>query len=1059
MKFNLHLSRAALVLPFLVFCICGAYAAETPQRISFWGIVVDDAGGKGVRIEAVRNDSWAGMAGGLNPGDVLLSINGVAVRSAQEFRAVKNNFPLYTPLKLTVNRKGALIERQIVLSGIVPLEVKAIKPEFTIPGVPLPPALPAAALSAIDALDVVNVLDQVVLDPGSGKIAVIGHHDARFNTGPLPYLDLLKTAMTNPAPKLDLPDDVEHKAEKPTWNWPSRDFILGHPDLELERQLVIRDWASASGVSPEELVSLFNYVNFSAKERVPPPGIRAVLGKALNHLGFAETAQAFDLVNQDGTDAPLKALQLLGRNAEAQSILARSGGDAARARGTLIASVYLAMLENIHASEATVAALRDDLAAGRSTWQETVEKAQGQMMPSRSRTDKRDIALSALNRIMLSTKASRALLGQPLNDLRTWIATTDLDRTSQLARILYEADYSLKSLMVAPHLFRRIRGSMSNQEYEISKGKNYARVVTEHWLEPGMVSMTVSPGRRVVAFGTSEMKYDTKATVSKGLADKGVVIDHYYDDWCAVLMNNYDEYARILPSFHKVREAAKIVAFANWLISEKVRVDLGGVAQEKWNPPDKLPGFWRVALVYVEKGDDQDVHKGVSSVQFAYSGGVTFKNRSNWTRMTPSVTSETSVTSQLALSAGLGQQAVQAAQSGNLENARYLAELSAQAMTGSLSKTDLAKINIPVPQGAPAPVSPAGVQLQTELLKATNAQIKGLTQSSDPGKRAAALSLLNGVYDSFRANPVAASDYLLKLQTGQLHADSATPTAPRPGLPKGAAASETLTPGQCQVAERRVAAYRDALRQTVEVAERFSRTIAADQALRAQWEERMTAASERAKSRGQFLWLALPLGKLQRLNGVAGDLLDKDGAELADLLAGATDPARRDAIRLARQFVAREKEVVGRLGKSYANINDAVTLGGNAPLMLEDPDASPTSPFKGDGMKLREAGEMLFGLITARDKWKQLAAGAPWAKYLAGGLSTAFAAEAAARAMFDSWYDAFDAALAWEQLYKMNLDSDRYLQAVQKLQVEMRRRSDRLDSATKEFTAECTNPR
>jgi hypothetical protein len=59
--------------------------------------------------------------------------------------------------------------------------------------------------------------------------------------------------------------------------------------------------------------------------------------------------------------------------------------------------------------------------------------------------------------------------------------------------------------------------------------------------------------------------------------------------------------------------------------------------------------------------------------------------------------------------------------------------------------------------------------------------------------------------------------------------------------------------------------------------------------------------------------------------------------------------------------------------------------------------------------------------------------------------------------MFDSWYDAFDAGLAWEQLYNMNLNSDRYLQAVQKLGVEMRERSDRLNRAEKEFAAECSN--
>jgi len=110
-------------------------------------------------------------------------------------------------------------------------------------------------------------------------------------------------------------------------------------------------------------------------------------------------------------------------------------------------------------------------------------------------------------------------------------------------------------------------------------------------------------------------------------------------------------------------------------------------------------------------------------------------------------------------------------------------------------------------------------------------------------------------------------------------------------------------------------------------------------------------------------------------------------------------------------------------------------------------------------MKLREAGDMLFGLMVERDQWKRIAANPPWAKYLAGGLAAAFAAEAAARAMFDSWYDAFAAGLAWEQLANMNLDSARYLEAVKKLGTEMRRRQGNLEKAEAEFAAECSKPR
>lgn len=264
------------------------------------------------------------------------------------------------------------------------------------------------------------------------------------------------------------------------------------------------------------------------------------------------------------------------------------------------------------------------------------------------------------------------------------------------------------------------------------------------------------------------------------------------------------------------------------------------------------------------------------------------------------------------------------------------------------------------------------------------------------------------------------------------------------------------TPQQCEVAQQRVTAYRQSLRQTAEVAQRLSRTIASDQGLRSEWEETMTTAVERAKDRGQFLWLALPLGKLQRINDLASEGLEKNAGDLADLLASTTDPHKRNSIRIARQFNVREKDIVADLGKKYSNIDTALTLGGNAPLMLEDPGESPTSIFQENGMKLRETGEMLFGLIVERDNWKRLAANAPLAKHLAGGLSTVFAAETAARAMFDSWYDAFATGLAWEQINAMNMNAEQYLMAVQKLNVEMRKRGDRLKKAETEFARECS---
>ena len=190
--------------------------------------------------------------------------------------------------------------------------------------------------------------------------------------------------------------------------------------------------------------------------------------------------------------------------------------------------------------------------------------------------------------------------------------------------------------------------------------------------------------------------------------------------------------------------------------------------------PDKTPTFWTLERVYQQEPDGSYV----AYVMRGEEGGVSFKSKGNWTQITPVPSTTTQVLNQLALSAGLGQEAVQAAQSGNLENARYLADLSAQAMNGSLSKSDLAKINIPVPQGATGPVLPDSVQLQKEILKKTHQQIAVMIQNpTASGAASATLNQINNLYEQVRNNPAAASEYLVKLQTGQL---SSTPPPAKP---------------------------------------------------------------------------------------------------------------------------------------------------------------------------------------------------------------------------------------------------------------------------------------
>ena len=331
------------------------------------------------------------------------------------------------------------------------------------------------------------------------------------------------------------------------------------------------------------MVTLYSSVNFGPREVKPPREIFTIQGKVLANLGCASAAQAYELVNQSDAGAALKALHFLGQGMKGGMILARSGGEADKGLGRLTAAVYIAILENIYASAGLANMLREDMAGNRIAWQEAVKQAQGEMFPVRSKTDTREIVKAALNKIQMTGQGSQVLVKVPLRaDVK--VVSDDIEPTSQLNRILCRADFSLRSLKAVPHLFWHIPGSMSEQEYRHCQEFPHEILgCDKHRFLAGAqsVSMAVSPDRRVVTFGAAEMSYKSRTYFQNpDDAKRNGDVSGYDDDWCAGVMSRYDDYARVLPALHKVREAAKIIALAKWLTSENIGVDLGRVPQD-----------------------------------------------------------------------------------------------------------------------------------------------------------------------------------------------------------------------------------------------------------------------------------------------------------------------------------------------------------------------------------------------------------------------------------------------------------------------------------------------
>ncbi|HEY9162343.1 MAG TPA: PDZ domain-containing protein [Desulfomonilia bacterium] len=772
MTSSIRFRKFFLAAIFIMTCASLTRASEIPPYITDWGFSgkLEDGG---LILSQVAPQSSAAFAG-LQPGDMIIAVNGRTVKDNSDF----NRMP-YVPVRFLIKRQGAEIERVVIPGGILKLEVTDIKEDFIIPGV-VPDIMPAG-ISSIEKLDYINVLDKVVIDKSSGRIAVIGHYDDAYDTGRIPYLDLLKTAMAYPEPIMNLAptpktkEEINNAGDKVKSNLSIMvNAVRGHPGFVRERQTMIQKLSKAYGLTKEEYVAWYNYVKLDRfKDLLPPASIRAIQIKVFTNLGFTETAQALDLVYKDTSESLAKALEVLGKSNEARTIEAKDASSKDKLHSDLAASAYIAILESSGiVTPDVIKNLTGMYASGEMKSEGAIRNVQNLLMPYEPKNHQSNFMNEAFNGITFSTQAAEYLEG--LNRPYAETKPIDLDGSSQLAMIMYEADYALKSINVRPDMFSSIPGSCTRTEYEIrhdlfNKRRN---IYYRQWLEPDTVDMKVSPDNSIVEFGSSKMLYKFGDDSQFWGMPPDTEVEADYAAWCAQLMNNYDAYARIMPSFHKIREASKIIALARWARENNIRIDLGGITQDRWFTPEKVPAYWFLGQAFYMNPEG----KLTSKMPRAFEGGVSYKVRGGWTQITPSVTTTTEITSQLILSSQLGRLAVTQAQSGDLEEARYLAELSAQALAGTLSKENFDKMNIPLPKAVLVPATAENIQLQKEILKETDRQIGSLKQNPSNAQAKADLESIGSLYGSSAKNPAAASDYLLKLQTGQAPAPAPSTT-------------------------------------------------------------------------------------------------------------------------------------------------------------------------------------------------------------------------------------------------------------------------------------------
>ena len=1036
-----------------------APAQENPAANSRWDLGValqEKIGSQGTLVEVVGVVPGSrATTTGMQAGDVLLSVGGLPVTSAKQAQE-------------TIARGLVIIEctgRPFLLRlqrGQGEITVRVGPPASTVAAVPDAAAsadpwtafrarerarernaLPAASAEIVDPFLIpglaewdsspsgINVLKRVYLDPKTGRVAFVGRYDPAFATGAIDYSTLLHDAGQSPTPSFSLEPtaattaalasfyrqhdqqmaaNLRNVESGKAWMTGIFDQLMTNPALEVDRRRFFAKGAEIFGVKPEEI----------------PPYVQAMLGrtamgsppwinfwaKLYQHLGAPEAAEYIRAgANKDNDPGAFQAsLDGLGIRTVIENLKSqiRSGALAEPlAMNILETEVWTAVYTRCRVPESRWRAAANQVRRGGSidAFRAVVDAINLDMV--------REQVMDAwLNGLVLSETFLQVMNRMPpIEDAPEYRGGLAPD--SELARTFLAADWMLKTLGVSPELAARMPGHLTPTQFIFrretqSRVYDLGNVEARYWLTPGSVALRHDPAGTVIDFGNAVIMVRSGVMSQQGgSAASAQLLREATADYGRAITQRYDDYARVLPALHRMREASKILALVHWAQARGLKL----VPPAPPAPPQSLPatfrrGFWAAYFL----ANSEKTFYGLLA-----DGGVDFSPKigTSWVQPQEDPGLGKTAVQQLAASAALGQQAAAAACRGDLEAARSLADQSARALTGDIDLSANPALGV-IPE-VPPPERVAAVELQGELVAQTTREVIGLSLLAPaPGpagetQRANTFEHLSQVYGETQRAKI--QEHLRQLE-GLYTAEPPPPAQARQivqllrngdwgSLPKPRTAAVAAAPAPTPAPVPPVADPVERARIRGEITElrtelcriekqlrRFSATIQMDQAQRDEWEKVTNDAYESA------------------LDRVKEELADFSVSfpedKLNERLEKLTDPAERAKLERALRLVQHLKEAYSL--KDFA-------------AWAEHEDYGPKEVLEGIAM--------ITDLLGVDDKIKD---------YLdkRWGFGRVLAFKDTAQDLVTSAYDVTAEVVAWRRLHQLNQNSENYRLAVAK---------------------------
>jgi len=881
----------------------------------------------------------------------------------------------------------------------------SISDPFEIPGAP---ARDTAAAG-------INELKRIYLDPASGQLVFVGTYNKAYATGAIDYSALLNDAMQSPAPVFSLEPtpasrgaisafaaslDQQMKRNLASVDagkaWLTRifDLLLSDPALGNDRQRFFKKGAAILKCKPEDIPEMTQAL--LGRVHAGSPAFIKFMSKYYESQGdwkFAVFMKAADKKDQD-MDAFLGAIELLGLEPLRQQLRARvQSGQLTNAQGEFLLEVGL-WEYNFKTMGVPEYRWKNAFANAKATFNNTAFRKVLDDLNAELFTER--IMEPWLNGMIFSEQFLHRMFNLPSIET-TPSCREGLASDSELARTFLEADWYLKTLTGEPELAEKVPGHVTREQFlfqrESASGQyNTNGVECRFWLKPESAPMSYDSGKRVITFKVPKVSVNAELlSIQAASSSMSAMVQDGLNSYGKMITRNYEGYAKALPPLHRLREAAKVLAFANWARQQGIRLQ----PPEPPAVPVVLPakftrGFWTAQIVS---------RNGRTFIGYSAQGGVDFGPSvgNDWIQAGEDAALGKTALAQLAGSAALGQKAVDAALQGDLDAARTLADQSALAMTGEYDFTGnpaLAKIPEASP---PAPIFQA--ELQTETIRQTKQALGALAPSGDAQQKEQAtqkLQQIRTIISTPSPSPAQVHTWVKLLRNGDWGSLSAQ-------LPPPASKKQAVIPSEdprqdnieqvtalekARILDEITDFRKDLCRIQLQL-RRFNATIQADQAQRGEWEKTVddayNSALDRAKDKLTDFSIDFPEGILQ------------------DRLDSITDPAERAKLERALRMVQHLKEAYKLKDFSEWAANENYSR-----------------------KEIIDGIQQIADIIGIEGKIKD---------YLIKrwGLGRVLAFKDAASDLITSAYDVTAEVVSWQRLAQLNRNSDAFLVAIEKL--------------------------